>query len=255
MPTVRCPSCHRALHLPEAHPGGTARCPLCQSTFPTPSTQVPTVSAPRAEVLFPESLPSRPLDIPPLELPNDAPPRHLPPPLRPDPVEFLPNELRESLRAAARHLKSSAWLACAYLFTCGCINEKVLEAALGFDWSVEALAAVAIVRLVMLGLIYAGAVAMERCRARRLALTSAVLVLCLSGYVLLWPLLVVYEMCSSAWRVRPGSAALSEVAGCGAPWVVSLLAFLVASFGLWAGVHALHQLAHPEVRRASREQQ
>jgi hypothetical protein len=33
MPTVRCPSCNRALKLPEAIEVVTAQCPLCQTTF------------------------------------------------------------------------------------------------------------------------------------------------------------------------------------------------------------------------------
>src|SRR5947209_5259427 len=48
MPTVRCPSCKRALNLPEHADFSTARCPLCQTTFdvadqapsPRPATRV-----------------------------------------------------------------------------------------------------------------------------------------------------------------------------------------------------------------------
>jgi hypothetical protein len=41
MPTISCPSCLRALSLPEHADIGTARCPLCRATFGVPGRVTP----------------------------------------------------------------------------------------------------------------------------------------------------------------------------------------------------------------------
>ena len=41
MPTIRCPSCRRALNVPEQHLGALARCPLCRHTFRAPAEPDP----------------------------------------------------------------------------------------------------------------------------------------------------------------------------------------------------------------------
>src|SRR5436190_12371528 len=41
MPTIRCPSCRRALNVPEQHLGALARCPLCRHTSRAPAEPDP----------------------------------------------------------------------------------------------------------------------------------------------------------------------------------------------------------------------
>jgi hypothetical protein len=120
MPTVRCPSCHRALNLPEFTDIESARCPLCQHTFPVPGRAAPAEPAP----LQPWSAPAR------VDTDNGQPWRTPdqvdtdstgPMPLGPD-EEALPAEDRRAVASASAWLKGSGILGLVHLFFCGCVS-------------------------------------------------------------------------------------------------------------------------------------
>jgi hypothetical protein len=257
MPIVHCPSCQRALHLPEAHPGGEARCPLCQSMFPTPAAEAPILSTPLAEPTFEEMLESRPFGVLPEEAAEESPSPARKRQPSPDVIEALPRDTREALQAAVRDLKRFVVLGTVYLLTCGCVDAyligEISAKMTGLDRATIFTIGLLLLRLLVLGVVFLGAAAMQRCQARGLALTAAVLALvfAVAGLLCQLPVGLYWAVWLEAewWAARSfGDVFVSLL-----PGVVSLLLALVAAvLGIRGGVHALYLLHKPEVLRAYR---
>ncbi len=194
MPTVYCPSCNRALHLPEALQGVTACCPLCRTNFPTPSEPPPPQILPR---LAADPVPSKPWG---------AKEQHVPPvPRRIDrddeTFEFddslagdeLSLNHREALRSAARWLRWFVGVSCVQLFTCGCGNGFMLVGQFtprhDFGEGVVCFLIPFVLEIFSLVMIFKSAESTARSRKRGLAVAGCVLTLVLAGLHLLLPLL------------------------------------------------------------------
>ena len=111
MPTVRCPSCKRALNLPESVDIATAQCPLCGATFAAPPSRVEAV---------PLAAPIPPM---PRAVVHEEPGQWSEPQT---PFEFPSNPLPEAENreaASARFwLKSAGVIGLIHLFLCSCVS-------------------------------------------------------------------------------------------------------------------------------------
>jgi hypothetical protein len=155
--------------------------------------------------------------------------------------DALSVEDRQSLRSAAWWLKTAAGVGVVYTFTCGCVNTL----AFGPQVASQARTAVIlfVVRLIALGVMAAGADAIENRRSRALGLTGSILALLLSSYLVLLPGAVVLDLLGIVrGPARPP----------GDPSIVCVSLFsavLVAGIGLVGGVRGLIVLNKPEVIR------
>jgi phage FluMu protein Com len=108
MPTVRCPSCNRALNLPESSDIVTAKCPLCQTAFPvvdrveSPPRPRPT-TAPVARAVLREQTPG--------PLPFD---------LEPGRPDSLGRDNRKALGAASSWCKAAGFVGLLHTILCWC---------------------------------------------------------------------------------------------------------------------------------------
>src|SRR5688500_18886934 len=106
MPTVKCPSCRRALRLPENREVVTAQCPLCQATFdaspPAPAQRTAAPASTEALLVEPTE------DSAEFEYDPDETPQ-----ARAD---------RRAIRAAAGWLKAMGAIGLTQLILCGCFD-------------------------------------------------------------------------------------------------------------------------------------
>jgi hypothetical protein len=238
MPTVRCPSCQRALNLPDYQHGGDARCPLCHTTFPTASPQsldpatsyLPPIplTMPTSQAR-PETKEPTPFDF---EEPNES--------------ESLSRPDRHALRSASNWLKAHAGIGIVHMFTCGCVNVLAFGALTGVGGELYLTGAIldVLLRLVAFGVIAAGADSMERRRSRALATTAAVLAPLMGVYLLVPAFLLLTTV---GGRGRSSLTAEETIL----PACFSLLlTILVAVLGVVGGIRSLVLLNKPEVLRA-----
>jgi hypothetical protein len=236
MPTVRCPSCQRALHLPEGEQGTMACCPLCKTTFPTPPAEpLFTVPAPIAAPFVPRPVPQPP--APPPAAPEN--------PLRFDDrdgpaAEAVPHADRTALRAAADWQRTYAGLASLHVLTCGCFNMLALLELTHVGIGLHVLVAV-LFPVVALFLIFSGAEAMAKRRNRPLALIGSFLAVAVAASQVLLPLAVI----TVAQAERGGNFADPSF------YCVSLLlALALGIVGVIGGVKGLYLLHKPAVIQA-----
>jgi hypothetical protein len=232
MSTVRCPSCERALSLPEASDAATAKCPLCGRVFDVPARAPPASPG----------LPSPPSGI-------QIDPSPLPPAIhhfQDDHQEpFLPAADQRAVDSAAGWLRAAGMLGALHLIFCDCFS-----ACLAVSQSNESV----VLLLFFSAWLFEGAISLTAYNAagsldvlRSRSLVRAAGVLCL--------VMVLLE----ALMAAPVVLALAEAAGAGARNrfalgncvalavfllfdVTLILAFLVAGF------KALDAQSRPDVR-------
>jgi len=221
MPSLRCPSCERALNFPEHLRGALVQCPACRHSFTAPEDEPPA--------------PARPPAIP---LARTAP--AVPEPFDFEPPQGVPvDHHRAALRSAAWWLRSAVVINFASSLL-GCC------ALTGLTYGPEeaaffGLAGTVCFEYLPLILVAAGTTHLKERRSYRLCLASALSVLPPS----LWALL-------HTWAV--GRAALDGV-GRGEPAGLLFLALAAvtlfgAAAGVIGGVKALALLSDAEVRRS-----
>ncbi len=174
MPTVRCPSCNRALHLPEAVDIATAQCPLCRTTFDVASRVEPPRPPPRSA---PPAPPSRERERPVASAAFD---------LDETPGDVQWSQSRAALRSAAFWLKTGAVLSMGRTLLCGCCPFQIMR-----DFPDELAATICFCYFVHMGLgivLYFGADALARRTSYRWAMTACVLGLIAAGFELLFSL-------------------------------------------------------------------
>lgn len=181
MPLVRCPSCNRALNLPEAADIVTAQCPLCATTFEVPSRAEPPLSRmpmPRAS----------PVDVPPAPSPfrfdeesDDLPPR---------------ND-REAVRSASAWMRAAGVTGLGHLFFCACVSFAFINES---EALVFAYCGSYVFQLVASLLVYNGASALQRRSSAGYVWTTAVLALALAALSLLLAAPVFLRAAESARR-------------------------------------------------------
>jgi hypothetical protein len=178
MPTVRCPGCRRALHLPEDREVATAQCPLCGTTFDAPAAPVRTVPVSPT----PAPVPVRP--IPPAPAgPPAAPPRS--PPERDE--QLSPQEVadRRAVQSAVSWLKTATTLALVHSLSCGCFDNVLLEAFGRPGVPPRHMWLFWLGRLLAILFVYSAAESLSRRRSRAHVTAGAVVTLLLGGYLLL----------------------------------------------------------------------
>src|SRR5262245_42165943 len=107
MPTVHCPSCKRALNLPESADIESAQCPLCRTAFEVPARAAPALPpVPRAnvrEIGSPASSPS------PFEFDEDH-------------QALTPAGDRRAVHSACTWMRAAGVVGLAHLFFCACVS-------------------------------------------------------------------------------------------------------------------------------------
>jgi hypothetical protein len=164
MPTVRCPSCSRALNLPDFADIQAARCPLCQATFDVPAR--------------PDSAPPGPADA-------DAGDQLVPP----DRVDPELQADHAALHSAVGWLKAAALFSLVNALGCGCFSfpsdstDNPLVVGLFFGY---------LTRLAVSLLVWWGAESLNRRTRLEVAVAGSVGAVVLSGLsaLLLLPLLL-----------------------------------------------------------------
>jgi LSD1 subclass zinc finger protein len=116
MPTIRCPSCKRALNLPEHAEFATARCPLCQTDFDVPASAPPPAPS-LAPAVFRADTASA----------GQPSPFHFPE----EPGAALPAGDRKALASAANWLKVAGCLGVSHSVLCWCGTVVPLEGMRG----------------------------------------------------------------------------------------------------------------------------
>jgi hypothetical protein len=224
MPTVRCPSCWRALSVAEGAVGKSVRCPMCERVFDAPSVEQE--RAPRG------APPPARISTSPGERPSPSTSVPVGPPVTLDP------DLRAALRCAARWLTAAGALQVA-LVACwwGLAGSGRVGGLLGLYLLLGAARA---------GALAAAAACADRLRRRREArlvrVTATVVACdsCLLAVAAVPPLLDVAELIAS----RSNAPDVPVLAG-----YLVLVAAAVAC-GLTAAVQALRLVGRPDVRRA-----
>ncbi|MFO0927842.1 MAG: hypothetical protein U0736_12510 [Gemmataceae bacterium] len=125
MTTVHCPTCNRALRLPDTLEAATAQCPLCGTTFPV-AAEPPLVAEPvRPEVPVERIVP---LPAEPVE-PSPRRPRPRTGELN-SPEDRAAREDRRAVVKAATWMKAAGWLGTFQVLTCGLCQGLVLVAVM-----------------------------------------------------------------------------------------------------------------------------
>jgi hypothetical protein len=217
MPSLRCPSCGRALNFTDALRGALVRCPVCRHDFIAPEDESPPSPAPPAR---PAPVASGPFDF---DGPEDA----------------RVVRQRKALRSAAWWLRSAVVVDfCASLL--GCCTLPVLTYQLDTA-AVCVLAGAALFAYCPLILVATATAPLRERRNYRRCLASAVAVLSPS----LWALV-------QAWAV--GRVALGELARSEAAGFFFLTLAAVTLFGAAAGVTGAAKtfalLSDAEVKRS-----
>jgi hypothetical protein len=179
MPTVRCPSCNRALNLPEHADIDTAKCPLCQTAFAV-TAQLP---PPRPLPARAAPTPVRRREVEPIATPFD---------FHEEASDPLPRDDRKALYAAANWLKTGSLLAIGHTFLCGCCPFLSVP-GLGED-VITVCCFCHLVRIAVSIIIYNGAEAFNRRSSHGWALTSCVLALMLAALSLLFILPILLDL-------------------------------------------------------------
>jgi hypothetical protein len=230
MPTIHCPGCGRALHLPEFVESGAVSCPLCRMTFPPPAEELP---------VFPRRPAAVDVSPPPLR-PWGAREQKMPPSPSSRPAspftfdetanaqELLPDN-RSELRKVAWWLRVFVVAASVQLVTCGCASNIAL--AHEFNGALGCIAVPIFLQLASLMFIFSGAEAIGRRRRRGLGVLGCVLTL-IHSVVQLLPCLAFLPSRND----EPALLACSMV-----------MALVVALVGFIAGIRGLTILKKPEV--------
>lgn len=237
MPTVRCPSCRRALSLPEDTVVETARCPLCGAVFAAAAAEEPRPPRPRP------AAPAGPVGA-----------REVPVPRRHDhdldgAEPPLDGGAARGLSAASGWLKAMVALGVFHVLTCGACGclEAQGRAPPGpaRQRALVLYAGLSVVRLVALAVVYAAAERLSRRRGLALARTGAIVALL---YAILTPLPSLPALLALLERLGQARAAGPPVP---MPMQISLaLTLLTALCGAVGALLALRQLVRPEVERA-----
>jgi hypothetical protein len=185
MPTVHCPTCQRALHLPEAVQGSTACCPLCRTSFPTPAEppRVPERPSVASVPVQPWGAKEQRPDFPPGARTGDSTFDFN----EPTEADELSLKDREAMRSAASWLRGFVIFATLHLISCGCVN--VLALTGGVSGSIGCFIVTFAMQLVALILVFSSAESIARRRNRGLGLAGCFLTLVLSLVHVLLPLL------------------------------------------------------------------
>jgi LSD1 subclass zinc finger protein len=229
MATVHCPSCRRALHLPEHHTGAQVQCPLCRTTFPAvPEEPLRPLRLAGETVEQPTPRRRREVDMD-LDLP--AAPR-----------DRLPREERKRLESAAFLLKVMAGLGISrgLLFCMCCLPAVGPDFQREFPDEILAVVSIGtLVEIVALGLVYFGADDMMHQRRHHLATVACIVAIAVGTLGLIFS----------------GVALLMTLAGsrAGGPACLwSFFSLIVAVVGLFGGVRGWAVLSEPGVREAFR---
>jgi hypothetical protein len=229
MSVVRCPSCERALILPEASDAATAKCPLCGRVFDLPSHEPVPVGPPTSA---PSGVQTDPSALPPVHHYHDS---HEP---------FLPAADLGAIDSATRWLRAAGALGMLHLLLCDCFScclalpwgdEGVVVLLFAAGWLLEA--------VVSLTALHAAG-SLELLGSRWLLRPAGVLCLVMVVLESLLTAPVVRALANSA-RGAPGRNAVVEAA----VFAVILLfdAALVLTF-LVAGLKALGAQGRPDGR-------
>ena len=185
----------------------------------------------------------------PLARPSPEPPR--PEPSEPSPFDFgssreseiLAAEDRRAIGSAVRFLKAHAALGIVEAFTCNCVSILAFSAMAS---SFFAGAFGLMLRIVLLGVIFRGAEALERRRKRGLAMTAGILALLVSGYLILVGSIGMLNLLLLLLpRRAPGGDSSFLLVSTAVTGVVAVL-------GLIGGIKTLVVLSNPEVSRSFR---
>jgi hypothetical protein len=223
MPSIRCPSCGRALNFTDALRGALVQCPACRHNFVAPEE---------------EPRPPRPPPAPVAAHPT--------PPAGPEPFDFAgPEDARAARQRKALH-SAAWWLRCAVVLdvgasVLGCCTLPVLTAE--FPAGLFFLAGTGVAQYLPLILVAVGSQRLRERRGYRLCQAAAVLVLPPS----LWALLQTVV----AARVALGELGGAEPAGM---FFLPLAALTVcgAAAGVVGAAKAIALLSDAEVRRSFR---
>ncbi|MFO0877674.1 MAG: hypothetical protein U0840_09985 [Gemmataceae bacterium] len=237
MPTIRCPGCRRALHLPEHHDLVEVRCPLCQHTF------APLPTSPR--------LPER-IEVPPRPLPVRVPDEEEPDEPR-DYRDLIEDDdtrperaLIRAVHGAALWLRWTGYLCLVQVICCGCIDLVDLGRVEWFDnLPVILVMVVLVVRLVVSLVILGAAESLSRRRNRSHVRLGAVLALLVGLYMALRGLLALGRF---AGAVFPFMVARINRDDMGIYLIFSVCCAVVALVGLKAGWTTLRLVARPEIK-------
>ncbi len=226
MPTVRCPSCNRALNLPEHADIRTARCPLCQTTFDVadrapPPPPVPRGPAPGApEVDTASAGESAPFDF------NEAVPHP------------LAGDDRRALASAGSWLQAAGMVGLAHSLFCWCGSVIPLE---GTEGLVAGCCFGYVLQIVASALVYRGGRELTTQQSIGFARTAVAMAFLAVVLELLFAIpLVLFTL--ERGRVDSDDVALLVL-------VAGLRVVLIALF-LTAGARAMLALRRPGVRRA-----
>ena len=237
MTTVRCPSCRRALNLPDTTLADTAQCPVCESVFPVADLEVQHQRPPRP------STPAVPIGA--REIPTH----------RSDDRDLAPNAPRLDGAAHRGLALAGGWLKAMVVFgmfqvvtcgLCGCLGgprRGLLGLRPGTVYQLTA--ALLILQFVALALVWAAADRLSRRRGLGLARGGAIIALV---YALLTVLPTMPDLYKAMEELgKPGPRRLSP--GPPAVWVSLVFTYITAFCGLVGSILALRQLSRPEVER------
>jgi hypothetical protein len=228
MPTVHCPTCKRALNLPESADIASARCPLCQTAFEVPSRAAPPLplpSVPRAVVRQTDAGQAAPR--PPFDFDDDQ--QDLPP--APD---------RRAVQSACKWMKGAGLTGLSHLFFCACVsfafvnfNEALVLTYCG-SYVFQLFASL---------MVYNGANALHRRTSAGWVYIAAVLALVLSALTLLLALPVLSAAIDGVGRRGMAGEDLLILIVAGLLNLAVILSFLIA------GVKAILAVRRESVRR------
>jgi LSD1 subclass zinc finger protein len=226
MPIVRCPSCRRALNLPESADISTAKCPLCQTTFDVPR-EPPRSAPPAADVIRPigRAVPHPEPSVPRFE----------------DRDDLLPRADRLAVASACAWMKGAGILGAVHLFFCGCVSFAFLG---GEEAAVFVYCTSYVFQLVASIVVYNGATALHRRTSPGWVMTAGVVAVILGVLSLLLALPVFAGALHQMELPRRRNAEDAILVG-----VALLLNLAVIVSFLVAGVKALRVLRRPGVRR------
>jgi hypothetical protein len=230
MPTVHCPSCHRALNLPRAIDVVTAQCPLCQTTFDVArQTEQPPRSTPlRPSVVRVDTASAKapsPFDF---ERPSDP----------------LDDDTRKAMASAASWLRWAGLLGLAHSLVCWCGTFASLDNS-PYQFLLAGYCVGYVLNILVSLVVHNGARALTRRRdpfSARLSAVAAFLAALLEALFAAPTLLAFLEVVTRVRR-RPGEDALLLLVFLGMHLVVFALY-------LTAGVKTILALQRPGVRRA-----
>lgn len=225
MPVVRCPSCNRALNLPEFTEISTAQCPLCGTAFAVPSRVAPSSPVPPS---FPQPG-AREVDA-------HSPPQHYHDHAEDDHASRTD---REAVYSACAWMRTAGSLGLLHLFFCSCMTFALFDNEIGFIIFCGADVLQFITSLV----VYNGATSLQRRTSQGWVTVAGVLALVVGVTCMLLAIPVMFKGMLDLQTPRRDHEGAILLLGMGVVNLIVMVAFI------GAGLKALAAVSRPGVAR------